>query len=72
VAKLPLPAPSRLKVITVGISMRRCNSGVCVGFRAFQMCSAVGSASEEARTFVLETAPSGFGKEGARVDDDAV
>ena len=70
--RLPLLAPSRLKVITVGSSMRRCNSGICVGFRPFQMCSAVGSVSEEARALVLETAPSGFGKEGARVDDDAV
>jgi len=33
------------------------------------MCSAVGSVSDEARILVLETAPSGFGKEGAKVDD---
>lgn len=68
-ARLPRPAPSRLKVITAGSSMRRCNRGVCVGFRAFQMCSAVGSVSDEARILVLETAPSGCGKEGAKVDD---
>jgi hypothetical protein len=69
VARLPRPTPSRLKVIIVGGSMRRCNRGACVGFRAFQMCSAVGSVSNEARILVLETAPSGFGKEGAKVDD---
>lgn len=64
-----LPA---LKVMIVGISMRKCNSGVWVGFRVFQMCSAIEIASAAGRVFVLEIAPRGLGRAEFNVDVDAV
>ena len=57
------PAPA-LKVMIVGVSMRRWRSGVCAGLSVFHMRSAGDTTSATRCAFMRETAPSDFGSAG--------